>query len=272
MWRTCFQSLGSRVEVVVELPTIEATVRALVSSYQPAGPGRVDLAYRFAPPRRLLRDGEELWATIEDIDLPPVFEGDLYRELIGRAGPGWLLHAAALAWGDSALVLAGASGSGKSTLARALLGRGARYLSDEFVRISAGGEVEGVTRPISVSEEEAARMAPGSELTAYPVRALDGRLGCSRLWRPPDQQLCHEPRRLLALLGLGAGASAAPAVRRLSTGEALCALWPNSLRSAQEDIFVASSLLERHPGFTLDKGELADTCDVLHKLAGVLPG
>jgi hypothetical protein len=271
VWRTRFRSLNSRVEVVVELPSIEATVRALVSAHAPAGPGGMDLVYRFAPPRRLLRDGEELQSAIEDIDLPPIFEGDLYRELTHRAGPGWLLHAAALSFGDSALVLAGTSGSGKSTLARALLGRGARYLSDEFVRISAGGEVEGISRTINLSEQEAAGLGPGSDLTCYPVRALDGRLACSQLWRPADQQLCHQPRRLLALVRLGSGAGARPTVRKLSPGAALCELWPHSLRRSQEDIFIATSLLERHASFALDKGGLADTCGVLEELAGGTP-
>ncbi len=51
------------------------------------------------------------------------------------------VHAGVVAWEDRAIVIPGTSMSGKSTLVKALLARGATYLSDEFALIDHDGAV-----------------------------------------------------------------------------------------------------------------------------------
>jgi hypothetical protein len=66
-------------------------------------------------------------------------------ELFERRGL-FALHAACLAHGASdGVLLAGASGAGKSTLALALVHAGMRFLSDDLVFLSCGGESNGVS-------------------------------------------------------------------------------------------------------------------------------
>jgi hypothetical protein len=57
------------------------------------------------------------------------------QQAIERTSDRVLVHAAAVARGDSALVLAGPMGAGKSTLAAALVAAGLGYLTDEVVAL-----------------------------------------------------------------------------------------------------------------------------------------
>jgi len=67
-----------------------------------------------------------------------------------------LLHAAAVARGEAAVLLAGVSGSGKSTLAAALVAAGYDYVTDECVAIDLRtGLVRAYPKPITVEPIEA---------------------------------------------------------------------------------------------------------------------
>ena len=66
------------------------------------------------------------------------------------------LHAAGVAAGGRALLLAGASGSGKSTLALALARGGLEFMSDDMVFLTADGRVLSFPEQLDVSPEAAA--------------------------------------------------------------------------------------------------------------------
>jgi hypothetical protein len=77
----------------------------------------------------------------------------LFRESF-RANPRWAtFHAAAVTLGDRAALILGAPHSGKTSVTIALLDRGARLVSDEFVFVRRGdGSVSGLARTLAVRE------------------------------------------------------------------------------------------------------------------------
>ena len=69
--------------------------------------------------------------------------------ILTRRAPEPILHAGAVAVGESAIILVGMSGAGKSTLvARLAAARGVKVLTDEAVAVTPGGAIEGFTRPV----------------------------------------------------------------------------------------------------------------------------
>ena len=159
MWNTAFRCLTIDVSLGTDDPALVGPLRALTASYALPGFGAT-LRYwlETRPLPRLLRDSNEVIRAESATDLVPLFELDLYHELITYAARGCLLHAACLAVDDRALILVGPSGAGKSTLALSLLGRGSRYLSDEYTLLTDAGMVK--AHPADHLQLLSARPAP----------------------------------------------------------------------------------------------------------------
>lgn len=105
-----------------------------------ADAARLWVAYRWdAAGARLIVSTNQDWAAC-DYPLTGVVMAVLLA-LLGKT----VLHGAALALDDRAIVLLGDSGLGKSTLAAALVGRGARLLTDDVVRLLPRGAGYSVT-------------------------------------------------------------------------------------------------------------------------------
>jgi HprK-related kinase A len=84
----------------------------------------------------------------------PMFEWGLNWVFAHRMHDYLVLHAAAVARGDRAILFPAWPGSGKSTLAVSLACRGWRYLSDEFGVVHfSGGEVLPFVRPAALKNE-----------------------------------------------------------------------------------------------------------------------
>jgi hypothetical protein len=88
---------------------------------------------------------------------PWVLSGDLRHLIIQRVmadSPGFLaLHAAVVARGPDALVLAGASRAGKTTLALQLVARGWQLVSDDVAAVDrASGSVRPFLKPVSIKD------------------------------------------------------------------------------------------------------------------------
>lgn len=268
MWTAVFHALGTNVRLRVEPPEVVDTLRGLISAFAPARGPRVDIDYRFTDGPQVLRDGREFRAPVEVIDLPPIFERDLYERLLARCAEPWLLHAAALVVGGRALLLAGASGTGKSTLARALLLRGHRYVTDEFACVAADGAVRGITRPIHLADAPGDEVPAGDfETTEYAVRLENGATSRSRLLTPPLRLLCHEPVPLAGCVCLASDPPGDLALRRLPAGAALRELWPCSWRRDPPSLATAVAVANRWPVWRLERGGIEETCAALERLA-----
>jgi energy-coupling factor transporter ATP-binding protein EcfA2 len=179
----------------------------------------------------------------------------------------WLLHSAAVVHGDRALLLVGPSGAGKSTLARALVLRGARYVSDEIAHVDAEGSVRGITRPIHLPGASGPADRTGDfEATDYAVRLEDGTTSRSRLLAPPARLLCHAPAALHGCVCLAPTPPGSVAVRRLPPGEALRELWPHSLQGNPTALSAAVAVVNRRPVWRLERGGVDETCAAIERL------
>ncbi len=258
MWSRRFRALGLEVEVGVEDAALVPAIDALTVGYE-AATGRAGRHYRLGA-GRLSADGEELYATADGRDLVAAFELDLYRRAT-EAEDDWLLHAAAIAFGERGLVLAGPSGNGKSTLAHALLGRGATYLTDEVAALGPGARLRGLRRPVNFDAPPAHAIgrtdvlsvaAPGGERRVFliqPPPALPGEV------------------RAVALVHLRYAPAQPPELRRLSPGEALARLWAETLNCTDTRLALASGLVEQLPTYALSTRAIDEACATLETLA-----
>ncbi len=80
-------------------------------------------------------DGEGIGRERRREDVLPFLEWGINWQLIATHSEFLQLHAAAMVRDGQGVIFAGASGCGKSTLVAGLLGRGWKYLSDEFALI-----------------------------------------------------------------------------------------------------------------------------------------
>jgi hypothetical protein len=94
-----------------------------------------------------------------------------------RSGARFLVHAAAAAWADRALVVPAPSGGGKSTFVAALVRAGFEYMTDECVAIDPGtGRIEGYAKAIGLKRgswewfPEVVANFPATEHYEDPVR------------------------------------------------------------------------------------------------------
>lgn len=127
-------------------------------------------------------DGRVIQAT----DDPFVARWALVRALAAASYAGRrlvaVLHAAAVATGSAAIVLAGAGGSGKTTLAAGLVRNGLSFLADDAVPLTADGAVLPVRLAMSIKAggwPVVGALFPA--LSEQPVHRL-GRGQCRYLW------------------------------------------------------------------------------------------
>lgn len=174
------------------------------------------------------------------------------------------LHAAALAHGDRAWLLAGDSGSGKSTTAWGLLHHGLSYLSDELSPIDLRS-LRVLPYPHALCLK---RRPPDPYL--LPPDALD--LG-GTLHVPADALpggVAAPPCTVAGLLFVRhrPGLSA-PALRPLSPAEACARLYVvtlNALAHPGDGLDAVQHLAGRVPAYALESGDLAAACERVGRL------
>lgn len=261
--KTTFRALTVTVAVEIDddLPHADLA-RALIATY-PTSDDAVALRYRIS--RGVLsRDGADDRRIADPLDVIPIFELDLYEQVIARAEPGWILHAAAVAVDGGAVVFAGPSEAGKTTMALALVARGHRLLSEEIVTIDPNGLVCGLSRPLHVRGQE---QVPGDwTRIAYPLRERDGSRSEHALVLPPAKTFEHATIPLQAIVRLTHGPRKPTHLLRLEPAVAFGQFWDTTLRPDDSGLGVATTVLCRTPAYELSSVRFGDALEAVDRL------
>jgi hypothetical protein len=91
-----------------------------------------------------------------------------------RSQSGLVLHGAAVAGPEGAVLLPGASGAGKTTLTSWLIAHGWRYMTDELAFVASGSSVlRGLTRPLHLKRSAIAAVRTFANLGAHESDILE---------------------------------------------------------------------------------------------------
>ena len=248
------------LDLVIDLEldaVLGAALAPLISTYErtdaPAG-----VRFRAVrEPQPTLYRNDELWLSAgSDSELLSLLEGELYRDIVRAAERAPLLHASAVSQSGRALVMAGRSGVGKSTLALALLERGARYLSEEWVAFDADGRVRGVARPLHFDESPSA--------TATKRTGPAERRSC--IVTLPEQQIERASVWPAALVLLDRVSSHVGELARLTPGQTLAALEGQFLQLGPDPLQAVVALVAGVPGYRLTFSDKESACSLLAPL------
>jgi hypothetical protein len=166
-----------------------------------------------------------------------------------------MVHASSVAWGDGAVLLAGASGAGKSTTAMACLAGGLDLLGDDacLVSLDACPEVWSVYRRAKLEPDAARWLSSLDDLVV--VRTPE-----QSHVDPGARHRHHAPLRAVLLLQI----TGTPATRvvPVTRGEALRVLAPSTLSEgggmARQTFTTLSALVREVPCFRLELGDDLD--------------
>ena len=157
------------------------------------------------------------------------------------------VHAGAVVWNGSAIVLPGPSFAGKTELVLALLRRGATLYSDEYAVLADAGDVEPFARPLALrSRSDGAR-------TRVPACDIGARVGFGPI-----------PIGLIALTRFEPGALWAP--RRLSPAQLTVGLIQNAVAARIDPARVLdrlSRVARMVPGIATPRGDADATAPLL---------
>jgi hypothetical protein len=195
-----------------------------------------------------------------------LLEKDVTVELQKLRSDLYFLHAAALVWRETAVLVVGASGAGKSTLAWALCHHGFGYLSDELSPIELDAlRVHAYPHALCLKTAPPGPypLPPSILETAstlhVPVSELPGGVGAGA------------PLQAVFFLAPETSASEEPAVRALSAAEAGARLLVhalNPLAHAADGLDPALAIAQRVRRFELRRGNLERTCALVERTLG----
>jgi hypothetical protein len=253
--------LDSVVAVASEDAVVSRALEALMAMY-PRSDAPAAISYSLGE-STLVRDGEtvDTYGTREA--LARAFEGDLYRTVVERARPSFLLHAAAVATERGAVVLFGPSGAGKTTVSGALVARGARYITDEFVAIDAQLQVRGVPRPLCLdqdTEQDPLRRALAGEIHRYRFDDFNGMCMDVPLFALADEHVCREPAPLVAIVHLRHAPEEKGAIRPLRASDALTRAWSERYRYGPDELDIAIAVMQSIPAYELVTNNVEQAC------------
>ena len=258
--------LGRRVRIRCADPTAGVLLSAAYGSMQGEA-GAADLDYTVRGIGRatdgfvIERSGAAPIEAPDDGTLLALFDADLVIEIQRLRPDLYVVHAAALAWADGAVMLVAPSGGGKSTMSWALLHRGFRYLSDELTPIElASLEVVPFSRALMVKSEPPA----SHPMTTRAVRTSRGfHVPVAALPSAPVTR----PTPLTAMFFLHySPQTRQPSLRRLTAAEGAARLYANALNPLAHDgegLDGAVRITTARPCFALMTADLGPSCDLI---------
>jgi hypothetical protein len=260
---TTFRALTTTVAVDID-DAVPALAHALIRSYPPSRDA--ELRYDLRPGE--VKRNEQRLLLDDERDLVPAFEMDLYEQVLARAAPGWILHAAAIEVNGRALVLCGASGAGKTTLTLALAARGYRLLTEEVVWIDRTATVRGLPRPLHVPADspQRTRIPSGWTQLPYPIRGRDGVVRENILVVPPPEAFQLGPLPLHAIVRMGHGSDWPLHLEPSRHHIALQRLWDRSLRQDDAGLEAATGVLREHGSYALSSTTEREALELLEPL------
>jgi hypothetical protein len=267
MWTRTFRGLTGDIALEVsDGASVAAQVAATVfDCWGPPRDRAPSLRYRLqCDSLEVVRD-DVVIATVEhEVDLVPVFELDLYHQLIAGATAHWVVHGAGLVLDGQALVLSGPSGAGKSTMTLGMLGRGATYLSDEYVAIGTDG-VCGISRALAFDTAPVAAVPAALQRVDYPLR-VGGALVNQPVYRPAAAVCAAAPAPLGALVVLRHAPLDSPGLHAISSAFALQRLWEQTMNRSDSALAQATRAIEHCPVYELVTRDVEGGCRALEEL------
>jgi hypothetical protein len=259
-----FVALGHDFAVEADDRALAAHIETLLAPL--ARPGRPATRYELRDRgtgvgrRYLVRfEGRHVTASPRAEHAVDILLWHVNQEAVQSCADHVVLHAAAAASGDRAVLLPGPSGAGKSTLVAGLAGSGLDYVTDEAVAIGVGdGLVTPFPKPLGLHSgavalfPELARIASAVRLgTAGPRHVPPAWLGARPARAASSPVLVVFPRYVA-----GSPVSMAP----LHPAEALVALCQaafNLSRTGRAGFARLAALARTAPAYTLTGGDLA---------------
>lgn len=259
-----FLIIGQRVHVDCPDPRLRDLVAAKFAAMMAPIDGAVpDLHYRVAKGAtretiRLVRQGRAAREEVDRGEFLFLLEKDITVELQRRRADLLFLHAAAVEWQGTALLLAAESGSGKSTTTWGLLHHAFQYLSDELSPVDVD-----TMRVFPYPHALCLKRDPPPPY-ALPVRAI--RLGHA-IHVPVDAlpgPTVSGPRPLGGVFLVAHRPHLrTPEVRSISAAEASAHLYVaalNALAHPNHGLHAVARISQQVPCFALSSSDLASTC------------
>ncbi len=164
------------------------------------------------------------------------------------------VHAGVVGWGGRAIVIPGPSLTGKSTLVAALVAAGATYYSDEYAIVDHNGHIHAFPRPLRLRPDilQALKLSPGL-LAAHPRAGKDSLRPLKLGW---VLDVRHRPE---AIWG----------PRRLTSGEALLALFANAVAARSQSQLILKTLklaISSAIGLHAERGDAATAAQEIIRL------
>lgn len=264
-----FRALDTDVLVETDDAEVEGAVATLTGNYPPAR-AEPSLHYRLEGATGVLqRDDETLRRGAPSIDLALIADTDLQDQVVRRAGESFLVHAAALAGRDGALLLVAQSGGGKTTMTRALLARGARYLTDEASAIDTEHRVRGLPRTFTLEGPDPEGLAPPEaigRIGTFRYRPVGGGVSMYRVVLTSPERIVHEPVPVAAIVVLQYAPEEPSGLTRMPSAAALQTMWGQNRRADAAGLEIAIALAGRFAVHRLVTHSIDQGCADLAKI------
>ena len=258
------RALDTDVVVACEDAAVHAALHAVTASY-PRAIGAPKLHYQLASSDgSLCRNGLAIGFHPTPAALAGAFEVDLVQQVVELAEPSFLLHSAAVVVGRGAMLLFGESGAGKTTMARALVARGAKYITDEFSAIDRALTVRGIPRPLNTlnlpqgSREDQLR----GEIHRYRLEGTGGIVEL-RLLALAGEHIHRTRTPITAVIHLRHAPHESPTTRRLSPLEGLERLWSERHRFGAHELEIAVDLVREVGVTSVVTRTVSEACDAV---------
>lgn len=224
------------------------------------------------PQSRFRIDGIEPFEPFPLAGAMPLFEWGLNWCFAKRCNQYVLLHAAALALGERAVLMAALPGSGKSTLAAAMMLHGFRLLSDEFGVVDPQtGRVRSMLKPVALKNRSIEVIRERSATACLGPTFFGTRKGDVAHLAPDEASVAalpHAPRPALVIFPAyreGAALAVDPQVPE----QAFARLAFNSFNYARLGavaFHAVADIAERCPAYQLSYGRLDDAIACIREL------